>query len=448
MTSQRAAGRVNQRLTSALATPDRRLLTALLLVALALRVGAVVALRAWQHPITWENGAIAHSIVEGHGFSFDYREGEISNYYTLPRPEPTSFQAPFYPYLLAAFQLLGRELGQGRALALLLLLQAAVGAALVIPVFFIGRRLFGPPVAVVGAAIAAVYPGLVYAATVPHQAVWAVTGFSVAFLGLVHLRQRPTLGAAAAYGALFGLLLLMEPVFLALMAAAFVGVWLSGKPRIRIAAAGGVALAAAMLVISPWLVRGYLVHGRFVCMKSSGGFNLWQGNNPAANGTPHSGWKHVPYPAPPELLARLRGAHDELARDAIWRAAAVSEMRAHPRRAAILWAKKALFFWTITPYHQLTRSPWYWAPYSALLVLAAASLATMRGRLRGHLPTLLAFAAATVVYSITFPGPRYRMPLEPLLFLFSAQGILVAARLIAARAPQVGGHPRQVGGRA
>jgi hypothetical protein len=290
-----------------------------------------------------------------------------------------------------------------------------------------------------------VYPGFLFAATVPHQAVWTITGFTAIFWALLALRSRPALPRAALYGALLGLLLLAEPVFLVLLMIGFAGTLFTTKARGRTALAGAVALGAALLVIAPWLARCYVAQGRFVFVKSSLGFNLWQGNNPACNGTPHSGWTHKAYPAPPELLARLKAAHTELERDDIWRQAALRDMAANPRRTAWLSAMKMAYFWTITPYHQYTRNPLYWAPYALLFVPGVGVLIALRRRWRDFLPVLLIFAAATLIYSTTFTGPRYRMPLEPLLFVFSAQGILVLARTSALRwAPRA--EPSAAGG--
>jgi len=413
---------------------QRRFLPIVFVAALTLRLGAAGALRAWEDPVTWENGSIARALVAGHGFSFDYGEGAISRYFTSPRPEPTSFQAPFYPYLLAAFYLLGRHVGNDAALMLLLLLQAAVGAALVVPAYHLARRLFDHRAAAVSAGIAAVYPAFIYAATVLHQAVWCITGFAVAFLGLLSLRERPSVWRAALYGALLGLLLLVEPVFLGLAAAAWLGVILVGRERGRLAGTGAVAVAAALVVAAPWLVRCYVVHGHFVFVKSCSGFNLWQGNNPASRGSWRTGFTHVNYAGLPELQRRLRQADGEWERDAIWRAAALQEMKSAPARTAVHFVEKAVAFWTITLRHGLTANPCYWVPYGLLLVPALGTMIALRKRPQDYLPALMAFAAATLVYSTTFTGPRYRMPLEPLLFVFSAQGIvLVGARLAAWR---------------
>jgi hypothetical protein len=77
-------------------------------------------------------------------------------------------------------------------------------------------------------------------------------------------------------------------------------------------------------------------------------------------------------------------------------------------------------------------------PYAALLVLAVAAAVSMRRWLRYYLPALGAFAAATLVYAIAAGGPQERMPFEPLLFLFSAEGALLPARLAVARARRRG----------
>ena len=41
----------------------------------------------------------------------------------------------------------------------------------------------------------------------------------------------------------------------------------------------------ALLVIAPWTVRNWLVHGEPVFIKSTFGYAFWQGNSPGSWGT-------------------------------------------------------------------------------------------------------------------------------------------------------------------
>lgn len=83
-------------------------------------------------------------------------------------------------------------------------------------------------------------------------------------------------------GLVTGLLALTQPALAPL--SAILGLTLLGRqPRrlIRVAFVGG---ATAVLAMTPWWTRNWLVFGHFVPLTSSGGTSLWIGNNPAATG--------------------------------------------------------------------------------------------------------------------------------------------------------------------
>ena len=70
------------------------------IISLLLHLTVVFLLGHYKHPVLWENGMIADSIAAGNGFSAGF---------SLPN-EPTSWQAPAYPYLLSSIWML---LGKG-----------------------------------------------------------------------------------------------------------------------------------------------------------------------------------------------------------------------------------------------------------------------------------------------------------------------------------------------
>lgn len=64
----------------------------LFFLSLVLHIAVVLAMGHYHNARLWENGAIAANIYDGKGFSGGLSMGS----------EPTSWQAPAYPYLLAA----------------------------------------------------------------------------------------------------------------------------------------------------------------------------------------------------------------------------------------------------------------------------------------------------------------------------------------------------------
>ena len=72
--------------------PDRRWILGIALLAVAVRMGAVLVLRSHEVPrSTFEHGEIAENLLAGRGFSVMF----------LGADGPTSQQAPLYPFALA-----------------------------------------------------------------------------------------------------------------------------------------------------------------------------------------------------------------------------------------------------------------------------------------------------------------------------------------------------------
>ena len=70
----------------------------------------------------------------------------------------------------------------------------------------------------------------------------------------------------------------------------------------------------AALVITPWTVRNWLVHGRPMFIKSSFGYAFWQGNNPISWGT-----DKIPKPSAEPMRLENDGTLADMNR-ALWEA--------------------------------------------------------------------------------------------------------------------------------
>jgi 4-amino-4-deoxy-L-arabinose transferase-like glycosyltransferase len=181
------------------------------------------------------------------------------------------FYPPVYPYFLAACQALFGSLAAAK------LAQAVLGALLIPALSRIGALALGPRTGIAAAAIAALYPDLVWFSA--HF--WSETLFLVllawAFERLMVASARGERAAALAAGLLFGLATLTRET--ALYFVPLAALWLAldrSQPGAR-ARGAAFALAAALTVL-PWTCRNWLVYDAFVPVSTSGGLNLWQGN--------------------------------------------------------------------------------------------------------------------------------------------------------------------------
>ncbi len=446
----------------------RRWIGAAAVVALALR--AAFGLFYWvDKPLTHDEReylALARSLTEGRGFAYDPSEHTGTG--------QQFGRAPGYPAFLA---LIGG--GRGRVDSSpdgVKIAQAVVGAATVWLIGLIALGAAGPRAGIAAAAIAAVYPPLVW---IPAY-VFSETLYSAVALLTAHTLQRavaarsvpergehrfggrelislvasafrrkdapaarlppegeghatifprlfraPTRKAttlAMAAGALAGLAILIRPAMLFFLPLAVI--WLMSRRQALLA----LALAAATVaVLAPWTARNARVHGRFVLVASEGGVTFWTGNHPLARG-------EGDLAANPELkLAELefRRAHPGLSSEELeplyYRDAFHSIAEAPGRWLALLARKLVYTVVPIGPSYTL-HSTRYWAAsivsYLLVLPVAVAGLAAMRGAERRPTAVLVLGVSAVLVGLVFFPQERFRIPvIDPVLIIAAAMAI-------------------------
>ncbi|HCR17600.1 MAG TPA: hypothetical protein DIU35_08955, partial [Candidatus Latescibacteria bacterium] len=112
-------------------------------------------------------------------------------------------------------------------------------------------------------------------------------------------------------------------------------------------------LAAALLLISPWTIRNYVVHQAFVPITTELGLGLWGGNNPEANGE----WMQdfLNRQVMPSGLSEVQVSRYQTGQ-------ALSFVMNNPVDALVLAGKKFCLFWGIKMdgvyQHQAVIPPW------------------------------------------------------------------------------------------
>jgi 4-amino-4-deoxy-L-arabinose transferase-like glycosyltransferase len=324
------------------------------------------------------------------------------------------FHPPLYLYFVGAlYQAFG-------TLEAVKYAQAVLGALLVPAVGLVGRRAFGARAGLAAAAIAALYPELVWFAS--HF--WAETVFTAllwwALERTTAADERGSPALAAAAGALFGLATLTRETVLYFLPAA--ALWLAWR------SAGGVRraavfLLAALALVVPWTVRNYLVFDALVPVSTSGALNLWQGNTRLTRQEVYEEYWAVHGRIAKYEHARRRGIEAVLERQPWWILeklrdempeywAAHGQPVVHIERGAYGRVNKPIAFAAIAV---------VLLPYLAVLVLFVAGVAFLPRERVGVL--LLGFLAFYVLLHVASHGyPRYRLPSMPAVFLVAANG--------------------------
>jgi 4-amino-4-deoxy-L-arabinose transferase-like glycosyltransferase len=392
----------------------------------------------WQDkPLTHDEReylALAESVSLGRGLTYaaDHETGTAQQF----------GRAPAYPVFLAA---LGAGAGgRGATPARVKVAQSIVGAVGVWLIGQLARRAAGPAAGVAAAAIAAVYPPLVWiCAYVLSEALYSTAALAtVLALNLAidradrsikpsrstpgsdpsardewWLRRGGALAILAGLGT--GVAILVRPAMLLFLPLA--AVWLLARRRTALAVA---LVVVTLLVLAPWTARNLRVYDRFVLVASEGGVTFWTGNHPLAIG-------EGDLAANPRIKAAdlaFRAGHPGLSAEALeplYYREALDYIRRHPGWWFGLLLKKA--FYTVVPagpsyaLHSTLYRVWSVGSYLLLLPFAILGVRAW-ARQRRHPEALFVLAASAIIVGLVFfPQERFRIPvLDPTLIVCAA----------------------------
>ncbi len=200
----------------------------------------------------------------------------------LVRPgDPTAFWPPAYPIVLAGFwKLSGVGLDSAKVMN-------AILAALAIPfVYGIGRKLFDPKAALLAAGLFAVLPNAIVWTPLILSEHLFIPLFAAALWVLVTfpVTSKTRWAPLVAFGLLTGVAMLTRGQGTVLVPVAFTYWLLRGGvgPALR---STGIALLAAVAIISPWTVRNWVEMHAFIPISTNAGVVLRTGHAPDATGT-------------------------------------------------------------------------------------------------------------------------------------------------------------------
>lgn len=248
-----------------------RPLPAILCIAFFTRL-IVTAVAGWSSPLTGDEiqyNQLAENLIAGIGYV------ENTNPF-FPGQSLYAWQAPAYPYLLAAVGALS-----GNLIIAAKVIQILLGTTTVYLTYRLASTVFSDyPAAIVGL-IVALYPGLV---TNTHL-ILSETLFIFLLVLAFNLLISPSAFVSPILSCIvFGLAILTRGIILYF--APIAAFWLAFKDggasqstRKRVVV-GILFLGAILIPIVPWIARNYATFHQFVLLETKGGVNFWLGNSP------------------------------------------------------------------------------------------------------------------------------------------------------------------------
>jgi hypothetical protein len=366
-----------------------------------------------------------------------YRTGR---YGTPEMSNPTDW-APAAPLFYAGVYYLTGGVNEERGRVAVALL----GAAMVLLVFLLGRRLGGPVVGILAALLAAVYPAFVdWSEQILNDPIAAFT-LTAAVLGFLWSSDpgRPA-WAWVLPGAMLGATALARPEYVP-VASLFALIAL-GRVARRRGYRVGLASAALLLasfaaVLAPWTIRNYLVLDRFVPVTTGGGKALF-----VATYLPGKGRqlpvkralirrftgkqnvtdREVARTQMKDLLDKVARKYPDMRREAALARIGRENLRKYFTERPVAYMRMmATKMWNLWRRGSgpTMRAPGWIAFHYAVLALALAGLAVLLWRRRWE-----ALAIGVLIAGITLLGglhlavPRRNLPLMPLVLTLAAAG--------------------------
>ncbi len=354
------------------------------------------------------------------------------------------YQSPLYSYLLGFFYALF-----GRSFFLVSLLGAFLDAGTVAVLTLFTRRAFGLPAAGLTALLAALYRPMIFYSAPPMKEPLALFLLSLFMLfGLKALEENKRKNAALA-GLFLGLgtlarsnALLLAPMFIFL---AFAKRKKKSFPNI------GIFILMLFLAIAPATIHNAIVSGDFVLTSYAGGFNLYIGHNPSANGVNAYPPEVSTDPMQEELnafwIAQQTTGHDIKPSEisAFWRKKAVAYILANPWQEIVLLKNKIEAFFNggerfdnydpnFIAAHFGTLLAWPLPGFALVCSLAAFAFVPALARKDPAalflLTMLIAYFLSVLPFYVT---DRYRLPAVLFLFPMAGATIPAAQKIIASK---------------
>jgi len=343
--------------------------------------------------------SIAQNVLQGDGFG--YSPGKS-----------LSWRPPLYPFFLVGLKAIG--LGSLQAVRVI---QCILGSMTCALLFWLALRVTDSYLVSSLAALGlATHPFAIwYTKLVMTETLFTLLLALMLFLFVVLREESPSYYSALT-GTVWGLTALLRPEALVVGATLLLANLILRNWKLRPALrANTFIVVMAVIVIFPWTMRNYIVHGEFCLISSNGGFNLLAGNNPAATG------ELVPFDIPYETRQQTE-AMTEIQRDRAYYQLALQYMRSHPARCLRLAFKKLLILWSVArevPGHTL------YSVYGHLInVLALVGLVSS---VRKHwlilMPIILVVLSKSLVHTVFFAAQRFWVPMIPYVLLFASLGV-------------------------
>ncbi len=380
-------------------------LTLILLLAVSVRIIFVVVFADLSHQEYWEYGEIGRNLLEGKGYSLFFFQNEnlVLRYSPDSSPFPTAYMLPGYVAFLVPFLLIDDIALRS---TLIIIIHIAVSMVLLTALYHFTKKYFSERIAGLATLIAAVLPDFVYSVVSFTPVIFFQFGLVLIFIRL--FRGETSHRSSVALGLMSAVMIYFRPEFI--LFAAFIIFTRSVKKRWREAC---IVMGVILMLLTPWVLRNWLVFDSFIPLSTSGGLNFFRGNNPDVIGA----WGDETTNQLTKLLPRDH--RFEVHFNALFFNKTIAYINESPLRAALEVPEKLFDLWLFNRHD--ARVSLLYSLYS-ILFTAFFAVGVYRTFSLKYLWLYLFFLYFTLIVTLFFCLPRYQTIMRIGMLPFVAVG--------------------------
>ncbi len=386
-----------------------KIISVIFLAALLLRILYIFTLDN-VHIGLWddEGWEIAKNLVEGKGYSMSYHVNGL-----------LSFRPPVFPLFLAGvFAIFGQNILVTR------IFLAIANSFICLVIFFLGRRMFNREVGLLAMAISAFYPVFIYWSGYLGPETLAILFLTLSILFLLRTEENPFFYSILA-GISIGLFSMCRSVGYGLIPLYIIWLTIAFKDKRRALTVSCIILILIALIVSPWIIRNYRVHRRFVLASTEGGITFYSANNPGVL-TKGRGDFCVPKTSASEISGL-----SEIEADKYCYKRGLDFVRKYPLTYLRLVFERGVRFWRFYPH--ITGAEDSYKPIHIIIMLITDPAIILLGLLglvifykrqkQQAIIFVLVFVYFTAISMLLKSSIRYRAPIMPCLIVLASYTI-------------------------
>lgn len=354
--------------------------------------------------------AIDHAPLETDAKEYDTLGYNLSigKGYINSEGEPTAFRPPIYPFFLGAIYFI-----TGHDLLWVRLIQAILGAAICLFVYFIATIIFDEKKARLSAYLCCLYPPLI----INTSQILTETLFTFfLLLGILLIISKKSLIKLMLSGAVFGLALLTRPFLIFFFP--FLYYWILSNNKYKTLKSMAVLTIGVLIILSPWTLRNYFELNSFVPFSNVAGLTLYNSYIIAEKGFGFNSLEGVG-----DDYYKI---NDETKQNKYLLRKTTEYIKENPFQVVRLSIIKGLLF--IYPFDGYWYSISFGSKYNIFwgvtLCFSAVGIAiSLKDNDINKKLIYFLFLSFLVGIMVFYGSPRFRLPIDPIFICFAANGI-------------------------